>query len=191
MPELKNLRHERFAQLVAQGSSQKAAHENAGFTRAKDHAKAGCHLAKLPQIKERIAEIIAMRDRIYREAQDSAAKKVAEAIGGRLGLSREWVLEQLIDNVNIAKSLKQVTDSEGKPIGEFKVDLPAANKALELIGKELGMFIERKMQVKSPFDELGVTEQQQVLAIIKDMSRVERDATTVLLEHTARELVDG
>lgn len=44
-------------------------------------------------------------------------------------VSRHWVLQQLVDNVQQAKALD---------------DLSPANKALELIGKELGMFVDRR-----------------------------------------------
>ena len=47
------------------------------------------------------------------------------------------------DNYERASQAVPVTDREGEPIGEFKYEGSVANRALELIGKELGMFIER------------------------------------------------
>ena len=35
-------------------------------------------------------------------------------------------------------------DSRGKPTGEYRYDGPTVNRALELIGKEFRMFIDRK-----------------------------------------------
>jgi hypothetical protein len=47
-------------------------------------------------------------------------------------ISREWVLEQLVDNLKLAKDTGQ---------------LAPANRAAELLGKELGMFVDRSENV--------------------------------------------
>ena len=39
---------------------------------------------------------------------------------------------------------RPVLDSSGKPTGEYRYDGPTVNRALELIGKEFRMFIDRK-----------------------------------------------
>lgn len=70
-------------------------------------------------------------------------KATAKAVK-RLEISKEWVLEQLVENVKMAKQAEPVCDNDGNPIGEYKQNLAAGNKALELIGKELGMFVDRK-----------------------------------------------
>lgn len=44
-----------------------------------------------------------------------------------------------------------VLDAEGKPTGEYKYNGSVANRALELLGKERGMFIDRK-EVGGPGD---------------------------------------
>lgn len=61
-------------------------------------------------------------------------------------LNREWVIEQLIDNAKLAKADK---------------DYGPANKAIELLGRELGMFIERA-EVGTPgeFDGLNVEDKR-------------------------------
>ena len=46
-------------------------------------------------------------------------------------LTREWVIEQLIDNVKLAKRAATF-------------NLNAADKALELLGREIGMFVEHR-----------------------------------------------
>lgn len=69
---------------------------------------------------------------------------VTEKAVKKLEISKEWVLEQLVENVKMAKQAEPVCDEEGNPIGEYKQNLAAGNKALELIGKELGMFVDRK-----------------------------------------------
>ena len=56
---------------------------------------------------------------------------------------RAWVLSHLQENVDRSTQLTPVLDSEGNPVGIYQHQPMAANKALELIGKELGMFKER------------------------------------------------
>lgn len=60
------------------------------------------------------------------------AKATASAVTVRADdtvVTRDWVLQQLVGNVQQAQQLD---------------DLSPANKALELIGKELGMFVDRR-----------------------------------------------
>lgn len=75
---------------------------------------------------------------------DGLRQRTTEKAVKRLEISKEWVLEQLVENVKMAKQAEPVCDEEGNPIGEYKQNLAAGNKALELIGKELGMFVDRK-----------------------------------------------
>jgi len=72
------------------------------------------------------------------KVQDRVAELQARAVDGVL-LTKAWVIEQLIDNVKRAKS------------GD-KFDGATANRAVELLGKELGMFIERRQDVPASAD---------------------------------------
>ena len=72
-------------------------------------------------------------------------KPIQEKAEKNLGLTREWVLKQLAEVVSMAKAAEPVLNNEGQPMGEYRTNLAAANKALELIGKEVaGMFVDRK-----------------------------------------------
>ncbi|MBP2311898.1 terminase small subunit [Azospirillum soli] len=82
-------------------------------------------LMKRPDVKARVAELKA-------KAETLAVKRVA--------LSREEVLNRLLDVADKAMSTG---------------NLNAANRAWELIGKEMGMFVDRKMELKSPLDALN------------------------------------
>lgn len=64
-----------------------------------------------------------------------------------VGISKEWVIEQLVEHAKLAREA-----------GDFA----PANKAVELLGKELGMFIDRK-EVGKPgeFDELTLEQKQE------------------------------
>ena len=56
-----------------------------------------------------------------------------------------WVVSRLVENYERAIGVKRAVDLEGNPIGPAAVpNLAAANKALELIGRALGMFVNRK-----------------------------------------------
>lgn len=74
------------------------------------------------------------------ELREAATRKAVQ----RIGISKEWVLDQLVENVKTAKAAIPVLDADGNPAGEYRTNLQAANRALELIGKELGMFVDRK-----------------------------------------------
>ncbi len=54
--------------------------------------------------------------------------------------TREWVLAELALNVEEAKA---------------KGDRAAINRSLELIGREIGMFVERKVDIRSPLEGLS------------------------------------
>jgi phage terminase small subunit len=128
MPALDNSKHERFAQLVAGGATYTDAAQTVGYSE-KRAASQGSVLAKNRKIAERIAEL---RERVADQAASSA------------GISKGWVLERLVENANRAMQAEAVRDKDGGTTGEYRYEGSVANKALELIGKELGMFVEKK-----------------------------------------------
>ena len=116
MPMLDNAKWELFAQGMSIGKTADQAYTDAGY---QPNRKNASRLKANEDIKARV-----------RELQERIAKSVS--------LSREWVLEQLIDNAIQAKT---------------REDGSVANRALELLGKELGMFIDRKEIRTGPLDE--------------------------------------
>lgn len=58
-------------------------------------------------------------------------------------LPKEWVIGRLRENVERALQLKQVLDGQRNPTGEFRYQGAIANRARELLGKEIGMFVDR------------------------------------------------
>ena len=105
---------ERFAREVAAGKSYTDAYKSLS-SKAKDPAKAGSALASNPEIQGRIKELTRR-----------ATNKVVERTAERVALTKEWVLEKLRQNAEEAVQVK----------GGSAV----ANRALELLGKELGLF---------------------------------------------------
>lgn len=57
--------------------------------------------------------------------------------------SAPWVIARLHEVYNVAMAAVQVLDRKGNPTGVYKVDIAGANRALELIGKHIGMFEQR------------------------------------------------
>lgn len=81
---------------------------------------------------------------IERKQAKTAAAAIAKEIGGEGIPTKAWVTAKLQSVVNRCMQAEPVKDAEGNPIGEYKFNAGGANKALELLGKELGMFVERR-----------------------------------------------
>ena len=55
-------------------------------------------------------------------------------------ITAEWVVEQLVTNYTRAMQAEPVLDRDGIETGEYRYEGSVANKALELLGKHIGMF---------------------------------------------------
>jgi phage terminase small subunit len=137
MPVLKNPKYEAFALAWARGGSQIDAYVQAGFKHEKKNA---ARLARRPEVFARYEELRA--DLLKTEAK--VVERVTEKLADEIVVTRQWVLDKLVENVERAMQARAVLGPEGEPTGEYKYDGAVANRALELLGKELGMFIERR-----------------------------------------------
>lgn len=140
MGVLKNTRQERFAQGMAAGKLIEDAYSEAGYTPDRRNA---CKLRETDAVARRISELLAERNAM-------AVKSTEQAVEA-LAIDREWVMGLLKENAERALQRVAVKDSEGNPTGEYKYDGAVANRALELLGKEMGMFIDRK-EIGGPGD---------------------------------------
>lgn len=91
------------------------------------------------------------------------------AVAERNELTQDWVIGRLRDNVERSMTAEPVKDSEGKPTGEYQYQGSVANRALELLGKHIGMFVDR-----SEVD-------------IRDLSPADREARVLQLLKVARQ----
>jgi hypothetical protein len=132
---LKNARHERFCRAMASGKSQLESYLLAGYSK-KGHKSSASKLANREDIKRRIANLLEDKANTQREAVIKAAEE--------LKITKMEVLRELWDNSQQAKAAVPVLDREGNPTGQYQANWAASNRALELVGKELGMFIDRK-----------------------------------------------
>ena len=134
MSLLRNARHELFSGLFVKTGNARQSYIESGFSESTADAGAS-RLLKHPKVSARIVEI---RGNIVKKAE-----RVVKVVEEKLGIDKAWVIAELIEVVQMAKQAKQVKDKDGESIGEYQQNLSAANKALELIGKELKMFVER------------------------------------------------
>lgn len=118
-------KEERFCQEYIVDYNQTKAAIRAGYAE-KSAAKTGCKLMKRPEILARIFEI---------------QKELAD----KLMLTRERIVLKLMELVDICMAAKPVmewdyTTHQWVHKGEYQIDSKGAVKALELLGKYLGMF---------------------------------------------------
>lgn len=161
---------EAFAAAIAAGASQIAAFRVCNpKSRASDAtARTNAYrMAKRPHVRLRIAQLVAETKQRVDAAIIEQVVVPAARIAIEIALTRDWVRQELVQNVKMAKQAVPVLTAKGEPTGEYRVDLAAANKALELLGKELGMFQAANTDKSSPLDALD-DEQVRKLADIVD-----------------------
>jgi hypothetical protein len=140
MPALNNAKQERACQhYVMQKVSQVEAYERAGYSNGQAHA---AKFFGKPHVAARCKEMRQEVEVRVRQGMDN------------YGVDREWVLARLIDNAREAYKDRQ---------------FGPANQALSLVGKELGMFIERKeIRMMRTLDDLPATDRERLLQAIDD-----------------------
>jgi len=139
MPELGEF-HEAFCQLIAAGELTQAecyiqARAKEGRRPLKNVYSAGVSASTLlrePQIRARIKELVPQECDLTPSQRRFVEEKVklSPSLMKTFALTRQWVIDELVDNVKQAKS-------------KAYFNLNAANKALEMLGKEIGMFVNR------------------------------------------------
>jgi len=141
-----NPRHERFAQELAAGKSAAEAHRIAGYKPNRGNAS---HLQSNQSIQNRVAELLQERENIHSQATAKAVEATA--------LTKEWVITKLIENATRAMQAEAHRGEDGEC--EYSYNGAVANRALELLGKELGMFIDRK-EIGSPGEFERMTDEE-------------------------------
>lgn len=162
MPALLNAKWEHFAQLINNGESGVQAYSLAGYSAKSAHQNSNA-LMKKAVVSERIAELRKQKEEMHAESM----RQVIE----ESGVTKAWVIAQLAENVTMAKAAEPVTDANGNPIGEYKQNIQAANRALELLGKELGMFIDRKEVKTGALDDLSPADRRVALEVVQEAIR--------------------
>jgi len=129
MPALNNARWEMYCTGIAQGKNQMQSYKDAGFS--SEGQGNATTLSKRPEIKARVAELIEERTQFRANYTQNGNLEHLGEIENMLEtgeVDRRWVMKHLMDNVRDAREA-----------GQFS----ASNKALEMLGKEIGMFQEK------------------------------------------------
>jgi hypothetical protein len=127
-------RREQFAQLIAGGLSQVAAYASAGYSADASNA---AKLAREEAVAQRVAWL-----------QEQASATISEVLSQQLSTviaTRAWVLDKLVQNALQSMGEKPflrrvVTNGRVQEQPVFYYSPAAANRALELVGQEIGMF---------------------------------------------------
>jgi phage terminase small subunit len=167
MPLLENAKHERFAQALAAGKNAVDAYELAGYCRNRGHAST---LRKNPKLLKRVDEILGTRGQI----QGRGALAAME----RARLSNTAIMDMLLADRELARQNGQSS---------------AAIRATELLGKELGMFVDRSHNrhlVEQRFSQLPEEQQEAVAAEMLERAR-EVIARAKLIEGEAEVVSEG
>lgn len=138
----RNNRHELFCREYIIDYIGTQAAIRAGYSKKTAHVQAS-ELLKNPKVLARIRDL---------------QKEQTE----RLAITSDWVVQQLVDVVKKSKEPEPVMewDYDEKALvktGEYTFDSKGATKALELLGKHLGMYVDKveekvDMQIKIEID---------------------------------------
>jgi hypothetical protein len=173
MPTLKKASYEIFAQEVAKGRSALDAYTIAGY---RPSPAAGGKLLKKIEIVQRVRELLAEREQIH-------AQSTAEAIQSAQ-LTKTWVITHLMENALtcLGKVPVKVSLEGGGVIETFERNPPAANRALELLGRELNMFIERH-EVGEPGEFARMSDAELSQALLEQAEKLEIELPQHLLTY--------
>ena len=150
MDILRNAKHELMAGALAEGLSQEAAYIKAGYGPKNARTAASRLLKQNVNICQRRDEILAEREKLRSAGAVAAAEKEQ--------VTKEYVLRGLKTVAERCLQTYPVMNKRGEQVlcetpdgGEalaYQFEAGAATRSLELLGKEIGMFIERKEQGK-------------------------------------------
>ena len=90
----------------------------------------------------------------------------------RTEIDQDWVIRGLVENCNRAMEAVPVLDAKGEPTGQYTYNGAVANRALELVGRHLGMFIDRSEahvthHQGDPLDDATLEDLQLMLADLR------------------------
>lgn len=174
MPRLRSCRQEAFADLVASGMQPAEAVTAAGYRTEKPKVRAQQLLARadlLARVEELRTETPAKvldgnegREDLDPQDTDNALEELLRSGNGR-AVDREWIIECLVENIERSLGLKPLRDRSGRNVGSYSHQGSVANKALELLGRQLGLFGEKRDGKGGGVDELSD----------EDLDELERD----------------
>ena len=180
---LPNHRHELYSQELAKGISLDRAYIIAGYRPSHTNAHT---LRNKKDIQARVRYLLAQREEMHGQSTAKAIEQTA--------LTKAWVLDNLRENALkcMGKIPVNVSVVEGEaPVQEFQYHPTGANRALELLGRELNMFIE-KHEVGDPgaWARMSDTELDEDLLKQADQLGIDRKALIPLLTWEPKEAAE-
>lgn len=162
--------HEAFAQGIAGGLNQVEAYIRAtGWKpkqgKSKPHNQASV-LAHRPDIISRIAAI--QDETARRITEERVAAVVPASTSYSKAYIRDMVISELIDTVKKCKQRELAPDGKS-----YVFNARDSNTALQMLGKEIGMFVDRSEVRQGDIDAMSVEELEQRLA--EEHAKLERE----------------
>lgn len=155
MPALSMVRQELFAQARSRGVVPDIAYIEAkygdGSQTPEQQADAAKHLEAKPKVRARIAELMEQRS----EAREEREEQRKDMAVHEEAMNQAEILEGLRTVFKLAIQQSVHSTKEGELVDGDPVNLGAANRALELMGKQKGMFADTKI-IKNDHDFMGV-----------------------------------
>jgi len=138
---------------------------------ATDAYKRAGYSAKDDNVAKVCASKLLTKTNIKEKIQESLKEK-----SKRNEITADWVVAQLKKNYERCMQAIPVFDKSGEFTGEFRYEPNAANRALELLGKHVGMFTEKlegKIEVddKRPLKEATEEELKLMLAKVRSFKK--------------------
>lgn len=137
-------RHEEFCIGIASGMTAEQAYIRAGYSE-NGAAQSASRLLRNAQIRSRIRGL---------------RKAMAEQAISQSALTKEYVISHLMTIVEQCMQERPIQDKDGNILGYSTYKPMAAIRALELLGKELGMFVGRPER-KTAYDHMTLEELDQ------------------------------
>jgi phage terminase small subunit len=170
MSALLNSKHEFFAMNLASGMSATDAYEAAGY--GKRDRKYAARLRQREDISRRLAEILAEREAMHAQATAIAVEKA--------GLTKAWAIEKMRENALVAlgeKKIKLTVLPKGQAT-TIDVEVTghnpqAATRALELLGREVNAFVEKK-EVGGPGDFDNMSSEELLEIILRETAEISK-----------------
>jgi len=150
-PKQKRFVEEYLVDLNATAAARRAGYSQRGNTARQQ----GYYNLTVPAIQEALTKAQAKRSK-------------------RTELTQDYVLNGLKTNAERAAQAEPVTDAEGNPVGEYRYEGAVANRALELLGKHLGMFADR-LHVEGPMLDLSKLTDEEIGLLRSLLEKARRD----------------
>ena len=104
-----------------------------------------------------------------------AIQEAFQARSERTEISADWGLSRLRENVNRAMTAVPVFDKEGERTGEWTYQGNVANRALELLGKHLGLFPDKVEHAGGDGEPMKI----RWVEIVRDPKVIDQDGNAV------------